>query len=1140
MSGVKAKGIFIKGVKITRVDPSELPPPPDVLATSLTATVKQPFEGTKAPGMFAARGLPTARPPAPAPASAPLPKPTGRTFKLKPSVAPPIFEDEEEEEDLLPTIVPPELSAYQEAIDADEATSTYAESDPAPYIPQDNKKFFTFIKSRYAQFELPQLLGQKINPNACDSMTLQTYKYQAFIREFMRDASPYRGVLVYHGLGSGKTCTSIAAAESLYGQSGKKIIVMTPATLRQNYLRELTFCGFRHNNLENFWVKFSLKPAVNQLFAKSQVSIPEKLINSILRRPEQQRVFWMPDLSKTDSNFKTLEAWEQTAVREQINAVLQEKIEFISYNGITTAKLKEMVEEQTHFDDSVVIIDEVHNLTRLMYRKIDRYLTPGTVTKKGITIGETYYEPIKSEKWVPDIKKKGNYSRAILFYRLLCQAKNSKIIALSGTPIVNNPTEVGILGNILHGYFHTVQDIIPSIEKSLLDKADTILKNHPRVGFYELKKAEAKTILFFSVMDEKYEKLVSDKGLEGVIEVDEDDFEIPTLEEIYMDVKGQFKEFEIPLLGKPEYNFLPLFPPTRNKFMEYFINHEDLRIKNKLTFIKRLSGLVSYYKGSKKELMPEVTRDELVKVNMSALQMPSYTAARKKEQREEEKPGDGKVKFADIVTGLENEEELASYRFLSRSVCNFVFPTDIERPFPQKKSDIKKIIDVKEGDYGDGGLDIGENPEAIAQAEAERNAVDSPEDSKDSEDFFEEEEEDEVKPNPTAKILPYQEQLKKALATLYSRKEALFGMDDDLPVDQQLKTYSPKFNAILQKVVTSDGSNLVYSSFKTVEGLGTFSMAMEANGFDPIRITGPERDLEFTPETARSFMENPDHFRYIMYSGDATAVERSTLLNIFNMQLDNLPPKIKKVILESELAEKKNKEGEICRVFMITGAGAEGLSLKNVRTVHIMEPHWNKVRTEQVKGRAVRICSHKDLEYNDDPSKNQRTVEIFTYLTIIDPELIKAKGVDQTIIIKDNGVTSDEYLYGVSEKKDKLGQDFLSAMKEGAVDCQLNYFENEKVACYNVESQSEFLYDPRIAEDIIANNQFREGQGQAKVPVAPAKEVRQMKAGDKFYYVTKEGTKEIMYLSEVNARGSQNPYAELIREEGKPPRMKKF
>jgi hypothetical protein len=86
------------------------------------------------------------------------------------------------------------------------------------------------------------------------------------------------------------------------------------------------------------------------------------------------------------------------------------------------------------------------------------------------------------------------------------------------------------------------------------------------------------------------------------------------------------------------------------------------------------------------------------------------------------------------------------------------------------------------------------------------------------------------------------------------------------------------------------------------------------------------------------------------------------------------------------------------------------------------------------------------------------------------------------------------------------------------------------------------LYDPRIAEDIIANNQFR--QGQVAVARAPAKEVHQFKVtttkGDTFFYVTKEGTKEIMYRTDANARGSQNPYAELIREEGKPPRMKKL
>ena len=46
---------------------------------------------------------------------------------------------------------------------------------------------------------------------------------------------------------------------------------------------------------------------------------------------------------------------------------------------------------------------------------------------------------------------------------------------------------------------------------------------------------------------------------------------------------------------------------------------------------------------------------------------------------------------------------------------------------------------------------------------------------------------------------------------------------------------------------------------------------------------------------------------------------------------------------------------------MITAGGAEGITLKNVRFVHLMEPYWHPVRTEQVIGRAVRICSHQAL-----------------------------------------------------------------------------------------------------------------------------------------------------------------------------------
>ena len=37
--------------------------------------------------------------------------------------------------------------------------------------------------------------------------------------------TPYRGLLLYHGLGSGKTCTSIAIAEGM--KDSKSIIIMT-------------------------------------------------------------------------------------------------------------------------------------------------------------------------------------------------------------------------------------------------------------------------------------------------------------------------------------------------------------------------------------------------------------------------------------------------------------------------------------------------------------------------------------------------------------------------------------------------------------------------------------------------------------------------------------------------------------------------------------------------------------------------------------------------------------------------------------------------------------------------------------------------------------------------------------------------
>ena len=68
-----------------------------------------------------------------------------------------------------------------------------------------------------------------------------------------------------------------------------------------------------------------------------------------------------------------------------------------------------------------------------------------------------------------------------------------------------------------------------------------------------------------------------------------------------------------------------------------------------------------------------------------------------------------------------------------------------------------------------------------------------------------------------------------------------------------------------------------------------------------------------------------------------------------------------------------NNEGASVKVVLISQAGSEGLDFKFIRQVHILEPWYNMNRIEQIIGRAVRTCSHKDLPFAE------RNVELYLY-----------------------------------------------------------------------------------------------------------------------------------------------------------------
>ena len=66
--------------------------------------------------------------------------------------------------------------------------------------------------------------------------TRQLFQQQRFVSEYLNDNTPYRGELLYHGLGSGKSGASIATSEGFHN---RQIVVMLPASLRANYEIEI-------------------------------------------------------------------------------------------------------------------------------------------------------------------------------------------------------------------------------------------------------------------------------------------------------------------------------------------------------------------------------------------------------------------------------------------------------------------------------------------------------------------------------------------------------------------------------------------------------------------------------------------------------------------------------------------------------------------------------------------------------------------------------------------------------------------------------------------------------------------------------------------------------------------------------------
>lgn len=103
------------------------------------------------------------------------------------------------------------------------------------YPDVDDDDFYEKINKKFAKDKIPQ--KKKSLKEICFPKSYELQIPQKFLADFMNPKTPYKGLLVYHKIGGGKTCVAVNIAEGF--KHHKNIVVVLPASLKGNFRSEL-------------------------------------------------------------------------------------------------------------------------------------------------------------------------------------------------------------------------------------------------------------------------------------------------------------------------------------------------------------------------------------------------------------------------------------------------------------------------------------------------------------------------------------------------------------------------------------------------------------------------------------------------------------------------------------------------------------------------------------------------------------------------------------------------------------------------------------------------------------------------------------------------------------------------------------
>jgi len=493
----------------------------------------------------------------------------------------------------------------------------------------NRKRFYNWLHSYYNVYET----GNGNKQKTITTNTRELSNIQKLVRDFMQTESPYRGILLYYGLGIGKSCASIAISNAITNK--RRVIFMSKASLESNYIEEILKCDgstdYMRRNHHWVFTRDTEGSTAKHLF--ETLGIPEETIRF------NGGVFLIDHSRADEPNFDKLGSF-QTGLMHQLRTQIKNRFKFIHLDDTRiTTKLKE-----GFFDDSIVIIDEAHNLINSM--------ASGTPT-------------------------------GTFFYNNLLNAVNIKLILLSGTPLINTIAESAFLYNILKGVIKTiVYKIVPDFGRPIewSNIKTRILKNK-----YVDQVVVNTTKKNIKITMNPHNFITDISGGGGVIYSPKEAIEF---EEFKKYIHDEMLKIKDALKFSKFFETIEMnecLPTDNQEFQKLFYNPDLNRMKNTDVFKKRIVGLSSFYDHKDISEYPALKPINLVVLPMSNFQLAKYQTIRIKEIEKERKQARNKRGG--------DEPLMSSYRIGSRLHCTFVFPDEIGSPYEMDKMDLYENIE---------------------------------------------------------------------------------------------------------------------------------------------------------------------------------------------------------------------------------------------------------------------------------------------------------------------------------------------------------------------------------------------------------------------------------------------------------------